>query len=136
MIFRFSRSPFSALVLAGLFVCALTAPAQTTTAAKPTVADALAFIDRAETELNALNVDTNRVAWVQNTYITDDTVILLAQAADKLIARQTALIGEARQFDGLVLPPDAARKLLLLKLSIGLPAPSDPKLRAETTNLA
>jgi peptidyl-dipeptidase A len=36
----------------------------------------------------------------------------------------------------LTLPPDAARKLLLLKLSIGLPAPADPTLRAETTQKA
>jgi len=136
MIFRICWSPLSALALAGLIVCASTAPAQSAIAAKPTVADALAFIDRAEKELNALNVDVNRVGWVQNTYITDDTVILSAQATDKLVARQTALIGEARQFDGLSLPPDAARKLLLMKLSIGLPAPSDPKLRAETTQKA
>src|ERR1035437_5943362 len=61
------------------------------------------------------------------------TPILLAEANDRLIARQTALIGESRRFDGLALPPDAARKLLLLKLSIGLPAPADPALRAETT---
>ena len=33
-------------------------------------------------------------------------------------------------------PPDAARKMLLLKLGIGLPAPSDPALRAETTQKA
>ena len=54
----------------------------------------------------------------------------------RLIARQTALIGEARRFDGLPLPPDAARKMLLLKLGIGLPAPADPVLRAETTQKA
>src|ERR1035437_5845063 len=64
------------------------------------------------------------------------TPILLAEANDRLIARQTELIGESRRFDGLTLPPDAARKLLLLKLSIGLPPPSDPALRAETTQKA
>ncbi len=60
----------------------------------------------------------------------------MAEANDRAIARQTALIYESRKFDGLPLPPDAARKMLLLKLGIGLPAPSDPALRAETTQKA
>ncbi len=124
------------LALFGLFVCVPTAPAQTATADKPTVAEALAFISSAEKELNAMSIDANRAAWVEETYITDDTVALEAEANDRIIARQTELIGEERKFDGLALPPGAARKLLLLKLSIGLPAPFDPALRAETTRLA
>ena len=133
------------LALAGLFSAASVAlaqdaPAQAasaqTVAAKPTVAEALAFIDHAEQELNTLGIDAARAAWVEETYITDDTVALEAAANDRVIARQTELIGEARRFDGLALPPDAARKLLLLKLSVGLPAPSDPTLRAETTQKA
>ena len=126
----------SVLALAGALLCVSTAPAQSATAARPTVAEALAFIDNAEKELNTISVDVNRASWVEETYITDDTVTLLAEANDRLIARQTELIGESRRFDGLPLPPDAARKLLLLKLSIGLPAPSDPTLRAETTQKA
>jgi peptidyl-dipeptidase A len=124
------------LAAVGLLVCTPAAPAQSPATAKPTVADALAFIDSAEKELAAINVDVNRATWVEETYITDDTIALEAEANDRLIARQTELIGEARTFDGLKLPPDAARKLLLLKLSIGLPAPSDPALRAETTQKA
>jgi peptidyl-dipeptidase A len=124
------------LVFAALLFCVCAVPAQSASATKPTVAEALAFIASAEKELGALSVDANRASWVEETYITDDTVALLAEANDRLIARQTELIGEARRFDGLKLPPDAARKLLLLKLSIGLPAPQDPTLRAETTRKA
>jgi len=126
----------SMLVFAALLFCVCAVPAQSASATKPTVAEALAFIASAEKELGALSVDANRASWVEETYITDDTVALLAEANDRLIARQTELIGEARRFDGLKLPPDAARKLLLLKLSIGLPAPQDPTLRAETTRKA
>jgi peptidyl-dipeptidase A len=126
----------SMLVLAALLFCVCAVPAQSASATKPTVAEALAFIASAEKELGAMSVDVNRASWVEETYITDDTVALLAEANDRLIARQTELIGEARRFDGLKLPPDAARKLLLLKLSIGLPAPEDPALRAETTRKA
>jgi len=132
-----TRSIFpSLLAVAGLLVCASAATTQNAAAAKPTVAEAVAFIDSAEKELSAMSIDAARAGWVEETYITDDTVALVAQANDRLIARQTELIGEARKFDGLTLPPDAARKLLLLKLSIGLPAPADPALRAETTQKA
>jgi len=127
----------SALALAGLFCCLSAASGQTAAAAaKPTVAEALAFLSSAEKELSAMSVDGARASWVEETYITDDTVTLLAEANDREIARQTELIGEAKRFDGLELPPDAARKLLLLKLGIGLPAPSEPTLRAETTQKA
>ena len=131
-----SRIRFAFLILlafSAALACLSAAPAQTAPSAKPTVAEALAFIDSAEKELGALNFDLNRAQWVEETYITDDTVALFAEANDRLIARQTELIGEARRFDGLAVPPDAARKLMLLKLSIPLPAPSDPALRAETT---
>src|SRR5208337_4206414 len=73
----------SLLALAGVFLYPL-APAQTAPAAPPTVADALAFIDHAEKELNALSIDAARASWVEETYITDDTVALLAQANDRL----------------------------------------------------
>jgi len=121
---------------AGFLICIPMALGQTSTSAKPTVAEALAFIDAAEKELNKLSIDAQRANWVEETYITDDTVNLLAEAGERVIARQTELIGEARRFDGLALPPDAARKLELLKLSIGLPAPTDSTLRAETTQKA
>jgi peptidyl-dipeptidase A len=127
------------LALAGLLLTVST-PAQnaaaTPPAAKPTVADALAFIANAEKELAVMSVEINRAGWVQETYITDDTIALNAAANDRAIARMTALIYEARKFDSLPLPPEAARKLLLLKLGIGLPAPLDPALRAETTQKA
>ena len=126
MNFRIRCTALCLLTLASLFPVASTAAAQTAPTAKPTVAEALAFIASAEKELSAMSIDAARASWVEETYITDDTVALVAEANDRLIARQTELIDEARRFDGLTLPPDAARKLLLLKLSIGLPAPTDP----------
>jgi peptidyl-dipeptidase A len=122
--------------LAGLLLFVPTTPAQSAPAAKPTVADALTFIASAEKELGDMSVYANRAQWVEETYITDDTIALVAEANDRLIARETALIYEARKFDGLTLPPDARRKLLLLKLGIALAAPQDPALRAETTQKA
>jgi peptidyl-dipeptidase A len=122
--------------VSSLILPVLTARAQSAPTAKPTVAEALAFIDRAEKELSVLGIDSARADWIEETYITDDSVALLAEANSRFIARQTELIGEARRFDGLSLPPDAARKLLLLKRSVRLSAPSDEALRAETTQKA
>src|SRR5271157_2984115 len=111
MFYSFSAMKFtirtihlSLLAFAGLLLLVPTAPAQTTTAAqpaaKPTVAEALAFIDSAEKELAAMSVTAARASWVEETYITDDTIALVAEANDRVIARQTALIYESRKFDG------------------------------------
>jgi peptidyl-dipeptidase A len=136
MSFRIRRILPCLFAIFGLTLQVSTAQEQSAPSAKPTVAEAQAFIDKAEKELSTLSVDAARAAWVEETYITDDSVALLAEANDRFIARQTALIGEARRFDGLTLPPDAARKLLLLKRSVTLAAPSDEALRAETTQTA
>ena len=50
-----------------------------------TVAEAKAFLDEAEARLLALATDAGRAAWVQSTYITDDTEILAARANQRLI---------------------------------------------------
>ncbi len=111
-------------------------PVFLTAASTPTVADAKAFMDRAEAELLKINILQQRAAWVQETYITDDTEILSASENDRVIARTTELIDESKRFDSLKLPPDLKRKFLLLRLSLTMPAPKDAKLREELTQVA
>ena len=123
-----------ALSLAALgLAAAVTGGAATT---KPTAADAQAFILRVETRLRELGNRQQRAAWVQATYITDDTEGIAAEANKDLIAATVEYAVLAAKFDGLVLPEDVARKLKLLKLSLPLPAPRDPKLQTELTELA
>ncbi|HEX4135255.1 MAG TPA: M2 family metallopeptidase [Bryobacteraceae bacterium] len=105
-------------------------------AAPPTVADAKAFMDRAEADLLKMTVLQQRAQWVQETYITDDTELLAANADERVIALTTDLINESRKFDSLALPADLKRKFLLLRLSLTMPAPKDPKLREELTQVA
>src|SRR5436305_1027652 len=105
-------------------------------AQKPTVQDAKAFMDKAEPELLKLGIDGQRTEWVLENFINDDTEQIAAQSNERLIARTTELVLEARKFDGLQLPPDLARKFLLLKLSLGMPAPNDARLREELTQVA
>jgi len=102
----------------------------------PTVAEAEAFIKNAEAKLLELSVAAARADWVKATYITDDTEILAAQADERAIAAQVKLAKQATRFDGLKLPPDLARKMLILKVSLVLPTPADPRKSAELTEIA
>src|SRR5437867_3851658 len=101
----------------------------------PTVAEAKAFLDDAEAKLLALATDAGRAGWVQSTYITDDTEILAAQANERQIAATVAYAKKATRFDKLKLPEDLARKMRLLKLSLTLATPSDPKESEELTRI-
>jgi peptidyl-dipeptidase A len=114
---------FSALIL------------QSAAQSKPTVAQAEQFMNQAETRLNDLTVKTARAVWVQENFITDDTEAISADAEDEITAVTTELVEQAKQFDGLTLPPELARKFLLLKLSLTAPAPHDAALRKEMTTI-
>jgi peptidyl-dipeptidase A len=104
-------------------------------AAAPTVEEARVFIEAAEKRLADLAERASRAGWVQETYITDDTEKLAAEAGEAVIAAATAYVLEARRFDGLRLPADLARKFELLRLSLDLPAPEDPAERTEMTEI-
>ena len=114
-----------------LFLFAIEAQA----ASKPTVADAEQFMHQAEARLNEIEVKAARASWVQENFITDDTEALSADGQDQLTAATTELIEQAKRFDGLQLPPELARKFMLLRLSLTAPAPKDPALRKEMTQI-
>jgi len=94
------------------------------------------FLADAEKRLLDLNVKAGRADWVKSTFITDDTEALAADANDNLIAATTELAEQARRYENVDLSPDSKRKLKLLKLSLTLPAPKDPKERNELTKIA
>src|ERR1051326_2440149 len=101
-----------------------------------TVAEAQAFMKNGEDQLEDLNVRASRASWVQENFITDDTETMSAQANERLTAVVTQLALDARRFEGLKLPPELARKFLLLKLSLVAPAPNNDAERKELTELA
>jgi peptidyl-dipeptidase A len=102
----------------------------------PSAEEARKFVDEAEPRLLALANEAGRAAWVQSNFITQDTEALAAKANERAIAAQVEYAKQAARFDNAKLPDDVRRKLTLLKLSLTLPAPSDPKEAAETTQLA
>src|SRR5271166_20921 len=102
----------------------------------PTVQEARQFIEDAEARLLALSVDASRADWVQSTYITDDTEILAAKADERGINAAVELAKKSTRFDGLKLPEDVARKIKLLRLSLTLATPAEPKESEELTRIA
>jgi peptidyl-dipeptidase A len=129
---RLLTSLLISLSLAAALVVSGAAGAQGT----PTVDEVRAFVERAEARLSDLSMRAARANWVQATYITDDTQQIAAEANERVIAATTELANEAARFRDVQLPPDLARKLMLLRLLLTLPAPSDPAERAELTRIA
>ena len=101
----------------------------------PTVEEARAFVDDAEARLVELWIDAGRAAWVQSNFITDDTTAIAADAQTAVIGATMELASAAARFDGVELPEEIRRKLLLLKTSMGLAAPADPALQVELAGI-
>lgn len=102
---------------------------------QPTLGQARRFMRDAEARMLALGVDGARTDWVKSTYITDDTELLAAQADQKATDAQVALIKEAQRFNGIAMPSDLARKFQLLKVSLTVASPADPKKSAELSQI-
>ncbi|MEZ2348065.1 M2 family metallopeptidase [Terriglobus sp. RCC_193] len=123
----------SAVVLACSL--AVSAVAQKPSTAPPTVAEAKAFLDRANAALLKAATDGSHAEWLAETYINEDseaTTALLNEQSSKL---SLDLIAESHRFDKLTLPAEMRRQMMLLQ--VGAPAaPHDPKLLAEETKLA
>ncbi len=114
---------------------AQTAPAAQTT--PPTVAEAEAFVAAAEKEQADYNLFGSQVAWVNNTYITDDTDALNARVGAQGTEMGVRFAKQAARFQGLPgLTPDTVRKLDFLRNGLVLPAPSTPGAAVELNTIA
>jgi peptidyl-dipeptidase A len=94
------------------------------------------FLLAAEQQLLELSIQQQRAAWVKSTFITPDTEKIEAEKLEQLISLQMKLAAEAAKYPKTGLPYDLARKLELLRTTIVLPAPSDPALAGELTEIA
>jgi peptidyl-dipeptidase A len=130
----------TAALAAALFaapVAAQTAPAgQAASTAKPTAAEADAYVVAVEKEAADLSVPAQQVAWVNATYITDDTDALAAKSGAELTEKAVQWAKGAARFNGVTgLSYDTKRKLDLLKNGVGLPAPTTPGAATELATL-
>jgi peptidyl-dipeptidase A len=101
----------------------------------PTPEEAKKFIEHAEQDLSDLGEKAQRASWVQNNFITDDTEAIAADLGEVANTAATKYAKEAHRFDGVSLPPELARKRLLLELATGFPAPDDPKAQKELAQI-
>ncbi|MBL6854003.1 MAG: M2 family metallopeptidase [Alphaproteobacteria bacterium] len=104
-------------------------------AAAPTAAEARAFIARAEADLARQGEYEAHVAWVQNTYIMDDTNWLTARANAEGTDMTVRYAKEAARFDHVQVDPVTRRKLYLLTHQLVLPASSRPGASQELADI-
>ncbi len=125
-------------ILVGVVVIAgarIDAAAQNEKAGTATVAEAQAFMDKAEAQLMDLAIKGGRAAWVAENFITDDTEQIAADADLNVKAATVELATEAKKYEGLKMPPELARKFHLLKLSVDIPSPRDRKEQEELAQI-
>lgn len=98
-------------------------PAQST----PTAAEAQAFLDRAQKEVTEFNLISQRVQWVNATFITDDTDALAAEYGARGTEMSVRYATEAARYQRAPgLSAEQKRQLDMLRTAITLPAPATP----------
>jgi peptidyl-dipeptidase A len=85
------------------------------------------FLRSAEGELLERSIEANLADWVHATYINDDTESLSAKAKSRLIASTVGWTKRSMQLPAGSLGPEGLRKVKLLRLSLPLLAPADPR---------
>jgi peptidyl-dipeptidase A len=103
----------------------------------PPKLEAVAFVAQVNTDLVELAKEGNAAGWTQQTYITPDTQYLNARVTDHYLEYFSRTAAAAAKYDKAKDKLDASteRSLLLIKLGVSAPAPSDPAKRAELANL-
>lgn len=115
----------AALAFATLSTPTMAAAQETVMAAAPTAADAEAFIAAAEKDLFDFSVEGGRVAWINSTYITDDTDALAARYGEVGTEKAVKYALEAAKYQSVVgLSAETKRKLDILRGGLVLPAPT------------
>jgi peptidyl-dipeptidase A len=128
------HNSIAAVIVALSLVPAIGCAGSTSTAA-PTAADAKAFLDTVDATFTRLSLDANRAGWVGQNFITEDTEALDARMTQALADAASRFAKEAVKFDKVDVPPDQRRQLDVLKVSLVLATPSNPKEAEELTTL-
>src|SRR3954464_1486936 len=126
----------NALAIAG--VCALASGCVQTSSSSssaPTPAAAKTFLDTANDTTLRLGIQQGQAGWVQQTFITDDTEAIAARANQAANEAGAKFAKESVQFDNVQVPADGRRQLNLLKVSLVLATPSDPKESDELSKI-
>ncbi len=113
------------------------AATEMTKMAAPTIADAEAFIAAAEKDLFDFSIEGGKVAWINSTYITDDTDAIAAKYGEVGTKKSVDYALQAAKFQKVAgLSPETARKLDILRGGIVLPAPTTQGAAAQLSEIA
>ena len=105
--------------------------------AASTATEADAFVVAAEKEALDFSIFGSQVAWVNNTYITDDTDALNARVGTQGTEMGVRYAKGAARFNDVAgLSYDTKRKLDMLRQGLVLPAPSTPGAATELNTIA
>src|SRR5262245_35078693 len=124
------------LVIALMVLSVGCSPSRGDGGAPATPADAAAFLKDVDARMLDLGVASAQAGWVQQNFITVDTEAVNARLNKEFIEAVAKFAKDATRFDGLQLPADQRRQLELLRLSLVMAAPSDPKEATELTTIA
>jgi peptidyl-dipeptidase A len=100
-----------------------------------TAADAKTFLDTANDTLRKFGILGNQGGWVAQNFITDDTAALNARISQESIEANVRLAKDATRYDSLTLPEIERRQMNVLKTSLVMVTPSDPKEAEELTTI-
>jgi len=137
----FKKTGIALCVIAGLAACNnepvenKSASANKAQQAPLTSKDAQKFLDDVEQQLVKLNLEGARAEWIYSNFITDDTAALAAEASQRSTEAGVKFAMEAAKFDNVEVTADQRRKLNILKQSLVMPAPQDPKKSAELAKI-
>jgi peptidyl-dipeptidase A len=120
-----------------LAAASISAPSFAQDTAGPSVSEAEAFIASAEKDLYDFSIESNRVAWIKATYITDDTDAIAAKYGAVGTEKSVKYALEAAKFQSVVgLSAETKRKLDILRGGIVLPAPTTEGAATELNVIA
>ena len=114
-----------------------TPAAEPASSAAPTVEDARAFVAAAEKDLGDFSNISQQAAWINSTYINDDSDAVAAYFGTIGTEKGVKYASEAARYAAVPgLDFDTARKLNILRGALVLAAPSTPGAAAELNDIA
>lgn len=132
------RTGISMLALVSFLAApAVSQTAPTAAQATPDAAEAQAFLDRAQKEVTEFNLISQRVQWVNATYITDDTDALAAEYGARGTEMAVRYALEAAKYQNTPgLSAEQKRQLTMLRSAITLPAPTTPGAAQQLSDIS
>ncbi|NOT40123.1 MAG: M2 family metallopeptidase [Alphaproteobacteria bacterium] len=104
-------------------------------AGKGTAAEADKFVAELNDDLRKKLPYWQAAAWLQQTYITDDSQLINSRASEEYLNWQSRRVEESKRFNGVEgMSADTARSITLLK-NVSAPAPTDPALQGELAKI-